>query len=93
MTPTFLWLMLGLKIPIIALLTLVWWAVKQTPEPTGSDGGSPDRAQQRPHPRRPHPRRPRRGPHGAPAMSPPPRVRSVTARGRRMASRTCEPAR
>jgi len=41
---TFLWLMLGLKIPIAALLYLVWWAIHQTPETAepraGEDGGS-----------------------------------------------------
>ena len=28
MTWTFVWLMLGLKIPIAALAYIIWWAVK-----------------------------------------------------------------
>jgi len=81
MTVTFIWLMVALKIPIAALLYLVHWAIKQTPETAEEPGG---RARRRPdpHPRSPLPRSPRRGPHGAPAPASPPRVRSVTARGR-----------
>lgn len=79
---TFLYLMVFLKLPIFALLGIVWWAVRQAPEPhehpSGGDGGS---AQPR-HPRRPRPPAPRRGPHGSPAPSSPPRVRSARARAR-----------
>jgi hypothetical protein len=84
-TATFIYLMIALKIPIIGLLTLVWWAIRQTPESaeTGGDGGNVRRGPE--HPRRPLPRHPRRGPHGAPLPAPPPRVRSVTARGRALA--------
>jgi hypothetical protein len=71
--------MVALKVPIAALLYLVWWAVRQQPEPAPEDGGG---GRPRPHPRAPRPRRPRRGPHGEPAATPPPRVRSVTARAR-----------
>jgi hypothetical protein len=74
--------MLALKIPIAALIYIVWWAIKQTPDesPTsGTDGGV---RPQRPHPRRPLPRHPRRGPHGEPAPAPPARVRTVRARAR-----------
>ena len=78
---TMLYLFLGLKLPIAALGWLVWWAVHQEPEtsenPPRDDGGT-----KRPHPRPPLPRTPRRGPHGDPLPVPPPRVRSVTARGR-----------
>jgi hypothetical protein len=81
MTWGFLWLMVALKIPIAALLYLVWWAIKQTPEeaeqPSGGGGGTKVR-----HPRRPLPRHPRRGPHGEPAPPAPPRVRTVVARAR-----------
>ena len=82
---TFLWLMLALKIPIVALLLIVRWAVKQTPETEpGQDGGIGPRA--RPlHPHHPHarlPRTPRRGPHGAPRPAAPSRVRTVSARAR-----------
>lgn len=71
---TFFWLMVALKVPIAALLYIVWWAIHQTDEdeaPAGGDGGV-----RPPHrPRLPrHPRR--RGPHGAPgAAGAPPRVR------------------
>jgi hypothetical protein len=84
-TATFIYLMIALKIPIAALLYLVWWAIKQTPEGAedGEGGGGSRRPPPR-HPRRPFPRIPRRGPHGAPEPPAPARVRSVTARGRRL---------
>jgi hypothetical protein len=77
---TFLWLMVFLKIPIVALFLIVRWAVKQTPEnaPGGDGGVGP-----RPRPRHPHhprsrpPRLPRRGPHGEPSPLAPPRMRAV----------------
>jgi hypothetical protein len=78
----FLWLMLALKIPLVGLLSIVWWAIKQEPEDSSSredDGGI---KRQRVHPRRPFPRRPRRGPHGDPPPPPPARVRTVRARAR-----------
>jgi hypothetical protein len=80
---TFFWLMVVLKVPIVALFCLVHWAIKQTdaeaPAPGGDGGVKP------PHrPRVPrHPRR--RGPHGAPGANPiAPRVRppAVVARAR-----------
>ncbi len=78
---TFLYLMVFLKLPIAALLWIVWWAIRQEPEPADQpgDGGIHDR----PHPR--HPRRPRprgRDPHGAPLPAAPPRVRTTHARAR-----------
>jgi hypothetical protein len=82
----FLWLMLALKIPLAALICLVWWAIKQEPDessPSDDDGGV--KRPRRAHPRRPfprHPRPPRRGPHGDPAPLPPARVRTVRARAR-----------
>jgi hypothetical protein len=79
----FIWIMLALKIPLVALLWIVWWAVHQQPEdsqqPEGGDGG----IKHPPHPRKPFPRRPRRGPHGDPAAPAPPRTRSVVARAKR----------
>jgi hypothetical protein len=82
---TFVYLMLGLKLPIAALLWIVWWAVHQTPEEDGIPTGPDDGGSKRPvHPRRPFPRRPRRGPHGDPPLASPPRTRTVLARGRRM---------
>jgi hypothetical protein len=77
----FLWLMLALKLPLAALIYIVWWAIKQEPDESSSDddGGI---KRHRPHPRQPFPRRPRRGPHGDPAPAPPARVRTVRARAR-----------
>jgi hypothetical protein len=72
----FVWMMVVLKIPIVALLWLVYWAVKQTDaeaeHPT--DGGGSDRHPHRGGPRRPRP--PRRGPHAEPAPRAPSRVRA-----------------
>jgi hypothetical protein len=81
---TFVYLMLFLKLPILALLGIVWWAIRQSPDPyeqgSGDDGG----IHRSRHPRRPFPRRPppRRGPHGTPAPASPPRVRSAVVRAR-----------
>jgi hypothetical protein len=82
---TFLWLMVALKIPIVALFLIVRWAVRQTPEEwTGGDGGiGPTTGPLHPHhPRARLPRPPRRGPHGDPQLVPPSRVRTAVARGR-----------
>ena len=80
----FVYLMLGLKLPILALLGIVWWAVRSAPDESDQPGDD-DGGQRRPrrHPRRPLPRGPRRGPHGAPAPPAPPRTRTVVARARR----------
>jgi hypothetical protein len=77
---TFLYLMIGLKIPIAALLYLVWWAIRQVPETEPGAGGEGHRKPR--HPRPPLPRRPRRprGAHGLPVPAPPQRMRVVTAR-------------
>jgi hypothetical protein len=83
---TFIWLMVFLKIPIVALFLLVRWAVGQSPESaSGEDGGIGPRP--RPvhphHPRARLPRPPRRGPrHGAPSPPSPARVRILVARQR-----------
>jgi hypothetical protein len=84
---TFLWLMLILKIPIVGLLSIVWWAIKQGPETEPvpeDDGGIKDRPRPRhpfhPRPRLPH--APRRGPHGESAPHPPARMHVATARSR-----------
>ena len=71
-----LWLAVALKVPIIALLYLVWWAVKDPPAQMvdEGDGGSPDRDPS-PHPRDRPPHPPRRGPHGPPEPVSPARVR------------------
>lgn len=79
----FIYLMLVLKIPIIALLGIVWWAVRATPDKHGERDGGDGGAKRPRHPRRPFPRRPRRGPHGDPLPSSPPRTRAVVARAKR----------
>src|SRR4051794_25006839 len=59
---TFVSLMLILKIPIAALLGIVWWAIRSTPETqsepesTGGGGGAKTRPR---HPRKPLPHHPR----------------------------------
>jgi hypothetical protein len=82
---TFLYLMVFLKLPIMALLYLVWWAIHQTPEQPDQDGGDDDGGSRRPrHPRPPLRPLPRRGPHhGAPPPASPPRVRAVARRAQR----------
>src|SRR5277367_1843905 len=74
---TFIWLMVLLKIPIVALFLIVRWAVREPPE-AGSeqDGGIGPRMQPRHphHPRSRLPRSPRRGPHGDPSPPSPRRV-------------------
>ncbi len=79
-------LFVALKVPLLALCWLVWWAIRQVDEPEQEpgDGGAKRRA----HPLGPLPRLPRRGPHGDPAPLPPPRVRIVTARARELTQRT-----
>jgi hypothetical protein len=80
------WLAVILKIPIVALLGLVWWAVRNPPVPElereDGDGGS----KRGPHPRTRPPHPPRRGPHADPAPVSPSRVR-VTRRGPRVPER------
>jgi hypothetical protein len=76
----FVWLMLVLKIPIAALLYIVWWAIKQEEPAPGTSGEGGTKAPPHPHPRRPLPRSPRRGPHGEPPVPAPARTRTVVAR-------------
>jgi hypothetical protein len=79
-TWAFLWLMVGLKIPIVALGIIVWRAIHAEPAPPeeatvdGEGGGGT----KHPRPRRPRP--PRRGPHAEPLPQPPARVRAVAKR-------------
>lgn len=77
------WLAVILKIPIAALLAIVWWAVRQPPVPETEheDGGGGSR--HGPHPRTRPPQPPRRGPHADPPPGPPDRVR-VARRGPRV---------
>ena len=78
------WLAIALKVPIIALLYLVWWAIKDPPVAMvdEDDGGSADRDPS-PHPRDRPPHPPRRGPHGPPEPAAPARVRVAKRRTRR----------
>jgi hypothetical protein len=81
----FIWLLVLLKIPIVALFMIVRWAIGQTPEAeAGQDGGiGPRPLPLHPHhPRSTLPRLPRRGPHAGPLPSSPRRVRAITARQR-----------
>jgi hypothetical protein len=76
---TFVYMFVVLKIPVIAALWLVWWAVRSEPatdEDPAVDGGGGGGS---PHPRLPRPRRPGRGEHGRPTPRAPRRTR---ARGR-----------
>ena len=82
MTWGFLWLMFALKLPLAALIFIVWWAIRQTPQDTPSDDDGGIRRPHRDHPPRPFPRHPRRGPHGSPAPATPARVRTTRARAR-----------
>jgi hypothetical protein len=83
MTWGLIWLMLVLKIPVAALLYIVWWAVHQEPDTGGADedGGT------KVHPHDDHqplpPRLPRRrGPHGDPAPPSPARTRTTVVRSK-----------
>ena len=82
-TWTFIFLMVCLKIPIVMLLGLVYWAVRDVPETASDDsedGGS--KRPRSPHPRGPLPRPARRGPHADDRMPAPARTRSVLTRSR-----------
>lgn len=83
---TFFFLMVVLKLPIIALLWIVWWAIHDTPE--ADRGGDEDGGSGRPSSPRPRPRtgptRPR-GPHGEPSPPSPLRSRPVRPRTSRPA--------
>jgi hypothetical protein len=91
---TFIYLLVFLKLPILGLLYIVWWAVKSPPEPEPAgdqDGGSKTPVNPSPrHPHHPRPalprnrRGPRRGPHAAPPVPAPARMRTVIARARRV---------
>jgi len=79
------WLALILKIPIVALLYLVWYAIRNPPVPEmDQDGGGGSRFDPH-HPRINPPHSPRRGPHAEPPPGAPDRVR-VTHRGPRVPS-------
>jgi hypothetical protein len=76
---TFFFLMVVLKVPIVALFLIVRWAILATPdvpEEQADDGGA--KRPEPPQPRTP-PRRPRRGPHGDPPVPAPARTRAPAA--------------
>ena len=84
---TLFYMIVILKIPMIAALWLVWWAIKQEPEPVaGEDDGGNQRTRPHPVPKLPH--APRRGPHGDAALPSPPRVRG----GRDVVARAKQPS-
>lgn len=56
-------LLVVLKVPVLAMIYLVWWASQPAPEvEAGDDDGGDHVRRSRPRPRLP--RGPRRGPHG-----------------------------
>lgn len=77
----FIWIMFILKLPLFALLYIIWWAIRDAPDPAQAEdqeGGSKDPRLPRPA----GPTAPRRGPHGEPAVPPPSRARTTTGRSR-----------
>lgn len=81
MSWTFIYLMFVLKIPIVGLFWIVWWAVHNVDDENvvvehddGSGGSAIERADR---PRSPNPQPTRRGPHPGPAPAPPARSRPV----------------
>ena len=82
----FVWLMVALKVPICALLYIVWWA-SRAPEDAAEGAGdwkAPRVDPDHPRPRKPTP--PRRGPHAEPAPRAPGRVRALRGRTLRKAT-------
>jgi hypothetical protein len=80
-----IFLMVILKIPIVYLCYVVYWAIKAEPEPEGGDGAvvaAPVDDEPPSRPRRRRPARPTR-PHGGPARRYARTGRAATAYGRR----------
>ena len=67
---TLFFMMVILKIPLLAALYLVWWAVKEEPDPEPDGPGEERRKPKRRPPS--SPRFPRRGPAGGAGCPPPP---------------------
>jgi hypothetical protein len=81
---TIFYMVVILKIPMIAALWLVWWAIKSEPTPDEETGE--DRGPRRTRP--PLPRWPRRGPRpagGGAGCTPPPCPQTTVARPSRPA--------
>jgi hypothetical protein len=72
-----IFMMLVLKIPIVYLCSVVWWAIKAEPE--GDSPGGSDGIEWKPWQHRPGPRPRRGGPHGS-RPRPRPAMRSRRAR-------------
>jgi len=83
-TSGLLWIVVSLKLPLVALGLAVWWAIRNEPQepPASDDEGGQRRWDSRRAPLRPFPTRPRRGPHGDATPPSPPRIRTVRARAR-----------
>jgi hypothetical protein len=79
----FFYMFVILKIPIAALLYIVWKAVQAVPEPAGGDDGG-TKVYPRRHPRHPRPRNPRLprrgGSHAASVPASPQRIRARATR-------------
>jgi hypothetical protein len=81
-----LFMLVILKIPVVYLCAVVWYAIKAEPDPATGDGGPADRSEPTPwtpwrYWRRPDGARPRRGgPHGAPTRVYGRRARTAGAR-------------
>ena len=82
---TMLYLFVALKIPIGALAYIVWWAVKQEPDPDEDvrDDGLTNRSARTPVPKSAALGR-RAGGARVPQLPPRPRVRTVKARGKKL---------
>ena len=76
------WLILVMKIPIAALLYIVWWAIREPPVPETDSGDGGGGIASDPHPRIRPPQPPRRGPHAGRAPSAPKRTRVARRRTR-----------
>lgn len=84
--PTFVWMFFVLKLPILAALLLIWYAIKE-PEPSIDDEDGGSRVPTEPGPRPDRPRHPRRGPHDVRPSFPPERIRSGRGRSDRRPAR------
>lgn len=86
---TMFYLFVVLKIPILALAWLVWWAVRSEPDVEAAEGSDDGGGPVVTPPRRsgPLPRPPRRGPHDEPAPPSPRRVRAAERTRRRSPQR------
>jgi hypothetical protein len=77
------WLIVVLKVPIAALLYIVWWATREPPLPEPDPGEGGKGITLDPHPRLRPPQPPRRGPHAGRRPDAPSRTR-VGTRARRL---------